>query len=183
MPIPKWKPHWIALAWGFSEATFFVVVPDVILTRQALLDRRISWMSWSMAVAGALAGSCAIYLTMHYGGAWYGDLLARLPGVSEGMIADAEQVLARDEFLGVLRGSFTGVPYKLYAHAAFREAIPLWLLLLWSVPARGLRFLLLMGVSSAIGRRARSQSPTRLSRIHLGVWLAFYVGYFLYYPR
>lgn len=183
LPLPKWKPHWIALAWGFSEATFFVVVPDVILTRQALLERRISWASWAMAVTGALVGSCAIYLSMQLSGAWYGGVLEWLPGISENMIAGTRRVLEQDGFLGVLRGSFTGMPYKLYAHAAFLESTPLWLFLVWSIPARGIRFLLAMAVSSAVGNRLHALSEARISLVHLGIWLGFYVWYFSYFPR
>jgi len=177
------RVRWLTLMWGFSEALFFVLVPDIILTRQSLLNRKSSWSLLAMAVGGALVGASVAYLLLHNRAEFYVSLLENLPGISTAMITGTERELTESGFWGVIRGSFGGMPFKLYTHAAFQLNVPLWLFLLWSLPARGLRFALLMLISSIIGKRARSVDRATLSRIHVGIWLAFYVAYFSYFPR
>ena len=46
--------HGLAFAWGLAEATFFFIVPDVLLTRVALRDFHASVIASLWSVAGAL---------------------------------------------------------------------------------------------------------------------------------
>jgi hypothetical protein len=56
---------WLAAIWGFAEATFFFLVPDVILTWIALRHgwRQAGWASLA-ACSGALIGGGLMY---HWG--------------------------------------------------------------------------------------------------------------------
>ena len=49
----------LALAWGLAEATFFFIVPDVLLSRLVLSDWRLCARACLWAVAGALVGAAS----------------------------------------------------------------------------------------------------------------------------
>ncbi len=79
----------------------------------------------------------------------------------------------------MLRGSFGGVPYKLYAHAAGVEGAGMAGFFLASIVARMPRFALVALVSGMAGPRLRQWlGPRRIWLVFALAWTAFYAWYF-----
>lgn len=172
---------WLAGAWGLGEATFFFIVPDVLLTRLALkrgLGHAMTRCLWILA--GALIGGLIVYAIARSGGAqWLADTFVFIPGISPPLLAAAGDSLAHDGWSALFSGALRGTPYKLYALQAGAQALPLGPFLLISIAARLLRFVLTTLAAWVIGRvLARLWGPARLLQIHLLFWGLFYVAYF-----
>lgn len=171
-----------ALIWGFSEATLFFIVPDVLLTLAVVRLGVGRALLLSLAVlAGALAGGAL----MHDWGSFDSDdavaVLDRIPAISMDMI---ERVQAKAQGMAsMIHGSLTGVPYKVFAVAAGMEGVPRGQFLTDSVVARMLRWLLLIGLTAAIvAALRRAGREKRALPLWAVLWAAFYALYFLHMP-
>ena len=83
----------------------------------------------------------------------------------------------------MLLGPLQGTPYKIYARTAGLQRHSLGATLLWTIPARGARFLLIAGIAAAYGSlvRRRTRRPAWLLAPYLLAWGAFYAWYFRRY--
>jgi membrane protein YqaA with SNARE-associated domain len=174
----------IALGWGFAEATFFFIVPDVWIGLLAMFSWRAGLRAVGLAVVGAVIGGGLMYGV----GAWLDrDCSARLldavPAISPGMIERVEGEMHDGGPASMMLGPLQGTPYKIYARTAGLQGEPLWAVLLWTVPARGARFLLVAGVAALYGwvvQRLTLQAGWLLVP-YLLLWVVFYLGYFRAY--
>ncbi|MCC3270983.1 hypothetical protein MUG94_01655 [Arthrobacter gengyunqii] len=173
------QDHGIAGVWGFAEATFFFVVPDVWTSWVGLRRPKRALGTTVSALGGAIAGGALTY--------WWGrkvasntsrKALVKVPAVTDAMISEVEQEIAESGAASLLRGPTRGVPYKLYARAAGLQRTSLGTFLAWSVPGRMIRFLLVtVAVSgiAALGRRwFPGMSERRISTVFWICWGAFY---------
>ena len=191
--VPSWAWKWPALAWGFAEATFFFIVPDVFLTYIALKDWRQATRACFWALGGALVGGAVMY-------AWGAldmdsaeDFLETVPAVNYDMLKLIESQVESDGSQASLSGRVTG-PYKIYGAYAGAAGVNLFTFLLISIPARLLVFLLTTWFFAAVFnfhfvyRSFDFQSPLkklspRGRMILLSVlWIAFYSWYFTVEP-
>ncbi|MDJ0905103.1 MAG: hypothetical protein QNI96_03695 [Woeseiaceae bacterium] len=106
-------------------------------------------------------------------------MFAKIPAISPAMIDRVhEQILDLGPW-AVFVGPLTGTPYKVYALEAAGAGFGLLPFLLISVPARLLRFVLVVLLTSAIARALRGRASMRtLQVLHLTAWTAFYAWYF-----
>jgi membrane protein YqaA with SNARE-associated domain len=176
--------HLLAFVWGMSEAVVFFVIPDVLITRAALGSLRAGMVATAYALAGSLLGGAISYV---WGAA---DLdgarrvLDALPAISIGMLDHARQALASDGMIAALIGSFTGVPYKVFAVHAASANISLPVFLLASIPARAVRFVLLAMIVRALARYAvRAWTATRIHYVWASVWIVNYAIYWYFMPN
>lgn len=173
------RDHGIAGAWGFAEATFFFVVPDVWTSWVGLRRPKRALGSTVSALGGALAGGAVTY--------WWGfkvapntsrKALVKVPAVTDAMISEVEQEIAESGAASLLRGPTRGVPYKLYARAAGLQRTPLVPFLAWSVPGRMIRFMVVTmavsGIAALVRRRFPRVSERRISTVFWICWGAFY---------
>ena len=172
----------LAVAWGFAEATMFFIVPDVLLTRIAILRgwrRALHACGW--ALAGAIVGGTLVYYAAATG---HSTGLARwfdwLPGIDASLMAQAREGL-EDHGVGVLwRGAFGGIPFKLYALHAGAMHIGWMTFLLALAVARLVRFAAVSLLAWALAKTVfRFCSKAYLQAIHVAVWVAFYSIYFI----
>jgi len=175
----------VALLWAFAEATLFFIVPDVWLSAIAIgRGRRAALRAMVWAIAGALLGGAL----MHVWGTWGFEgavaVLDRVPAISPAMIAGVHDELERQGAAAVAIGGVTGVPYKIYAVLAQAAGLNLPLFLLISVPARAIRFVLVVLIADGINRplARRLTLPQRYGVLGLA-WLAFYGFYFAVTPN
>ncbi|MFM9105841.1 MAG: hypothetical protein ACKOWF_04000, partial [Chloroflexota bacterium] len=107
-------------------------------------------------------------------------LLDRVPAISGAMIARVEREMAAGGTRRMLLGPLRGTPYKIYARTDGMQGRPLPPFLLWTVPARGIRFLLIAGISALGGRaiRRRTTRPGPVVAVYAAAWTAFYAWYF-----
>lgn len=178
---PATRERWFAAAWGFAEATFFFIVPDVLLTRialQASLRRTLQCLL--CAVAAAVAGGALVWALAASGR--YQSLFHTyelLPGVHRGLIVATGQHIAADGPAALLDAGFTGRPYKLYAVHAGVQGVPLVTFIGWSAVSRAVRFFLMVLAAWAAGRvLTRWLEPKAVRQLHLLLWASFYAAYF-----
>jgi membrane protein YqaA with SNARE-associated domain len=169
-----------AACWGVAEASFFFIVPDVLLTVAVIRFglRRGLYLSVVAALFASLTG-LGMWLWSNNDPAYARDVILWVPAIGSDLLAHAHRDMADSWPFHLFAGAMTGVPYKLYAVEAGARGIDPFLFVLVSFPARLARFVLTAGLA-AIGREA-------LSRLHWTrwnyaawalVWIAVYAVYF-----
>lgn len=176
------REHSLAASWGFAEATFFFVVPDVWTSWVGLRRPKRGLATTVSALGGALAGGALTW--------WWGRripaqsshaALMRVPAITSGMVHQVEQEVADSGHTSLLRGPLRGVPYKLYARASGLQQRSLLNFLAWSVPGRLIRFVSVTLLAAGIARLTRRACP-RVSEKQLAVvfwacWSGFYAWF------
>lgn len=170
--------------WSFAEATLFFLVADVPISFIA-----VRW-GWRRAVAaalvaalGATAGGAATYAWATSDPAGANAAILALPAIDEALIAATSEALAADGAAAMLRGSLSGVPYKLYALAAGSDGRPLLPFLLASPLVRLPRFLFAaLGASAISALTARRLGLRGRLGLLAAFWLLFYGWYFATMP-
>ncbi len=166
--------------WAFAEATVFFIVADVPISAIGLAK------GWKPALLAALV--CAIaaalggLLLTHWSAsdpATTAALLDRVPGIDPAMIDHADAAWRADGWPAMLQASFTGEPYKLYAHAAGAAGAPVAVFAPQSIAARLPRFVLVAALSSTFGQFLRPRlSRAALITLFAAFWITFYAAYF-----
>jgi hypothetical protein len=83
----------------------------------------------------------------------------------------------------MLAGAFSGVPYKLFAAAAAEASTPLLWFLLWSIPIRLVRFVIVVGASAMLRPLLLRGLGPRLSLLPVAaIWIGFYAIFWLRMP-
>ena len=102
--------------WGAGEATFFFIVPDVLLTAAVLRFglRRTFPLAAMTAATAALAGIGMWWWGNHDVAAARNAMLV-VPAIGADLLAHAHDEMANNWPLNLFLGAVTGLPYKLYA--------------------------------------------------------------------
>ena len=176
---------WLAFVWGLAEATVFFIVPDVLITRLALLGTiRRTLLACLCALAGALIGGAILWFAAaNDRGPSLLRLFAHLPGIDRDLVAETGQAIYRQGPNVLFSGGLLGQPYKLFAVHAGAQQVPLATFLLISLPARLLRFIITATIAWVVGWYLKRWPRSRLVRLHTFVWLGFYAVYFLLVQR
>lgn len=164
------------LAWGLAEATFFFVVPDVLLSAIALRSGRAALAATVAAVGGAGLGGAAMYLFARADPALARAAVDGVPFIPTRLFDDAAALSAQHGGLGILVGAFQGLPYKIFAVQA-PEAQSLAALVGWTVPGRAARFLLVVALAAVVARTLGRRWPRGLVVAWAVAWLAVYGTY------
>ena len=165
--------------WGLAEATLFFIVPDVGLSILALKDRRSGIVACLYAVAGALVGGAIMYYWGRADIDGANRILEAIPAIRptdiERVTSDLQKLGGRALFFGPLMG----IPYKIYAANA-HLFMSIGELLLISIPARIIRFLLIAITTPYAAEKVLPHASTR-RRIQavLLFWILFYIGFFI----
>ena len=171
--------------WAFAEAILFFIVADVPISYVALRYgwRPALWGALIAAVMAAVGGVCLVML-IQTSTISFKPLIAALPAIDTAMMRNAADDLADGGYWAMANGSFSGIPYKLYAYAA-APAPPggLGSFFIASVLARLPRFLAVALVVAGIGKLMpqRFGMKGRLMLLAL-CWTAFYGWYFTVMP-
>lgn len=170
----------LAAFWGAAEATLFFIVPDVLLSWVALQDRRHALLACLWALGGALLGGALIWTMGYVDPVPARSLFAEIPAISPALINRVhEQILDLGPW-AVFVGPLTGTPYKIYALEAASAGCGLLAFLLVSVPARLLRFVIVVLLTHAVATGLRRFiSMKTLQALLITVWIAFYAWYFV----
>jgi membrane protein DedA with SNARE-associated domain len=176
----------LAVTWGLAEATLFFIVPDVLLTRIAILRGwRQALRACGWALAGAIVGIALVYYAAATG---HSTGLTRwfdwIPGISPSLMAQVHDNL-EDHGVGVVwRGAFTGVPFKVYALHAGAMHIGWMMFLLTSLVACLARFAAACLLAWVLAKTVlRFCSRAYLQAIHVAVWVTLYAVYFIRLER
>lgn len=166
-----------AFAWSFAEATLFFIVVDVALTFIAVAyGVRIALPASVAAAVGAACGGLVMWRYAQTDPIAATGLLAAIPFVSPAMIAKGMAGMAEPAWpLAMLKGSITGIPYKVYAVAAGKEGLTALLFFGITIPIRLARFAVATSVVAAInaGLSTRVDLQRRLMLLAT-FWVLFY---------
>lgn len=170
-----------AFFWGFAEATLFFIVPDVLLTAIALRTPRRALVASLIVLTGAVAGGLGMFWWAQADPAAARAAVLAVPAISEPLMARAEGLLAGQGLLaGMIAGSVSGIPYKIFAVEAAAGGVGALGFALASLPARLLRFLLAIGAVVLLSRTVFARvSPRGRAGVLAGFWVVFYAGYFV----
>ena len=170
---------WLVAAWAFAEATLWFVVADVpIMATGALYGRQRAVQAAFLATLCAALGGVAMYLWALADAAGSLSAILALPGMSEALYAEQAARWHADGLAAMLTGSFSGVPYKIYAHAAGAAADPLAVFALDSLFARAPRFVVVALVSGWLLPRVRARLGGRVFwALFVAAWALFYAWY------
>jgi membrane protein YqaA with SNARE-associated domain len=173
---------WFAFAWGIAEASFFFIVPDVLLTLMACRALKPALKATLAALLGALVGGVLLYA---FGLRSPDDARAFLdyvPAINSNLIARVAGQVNEHGLIAVMIGPLKGIPYKIYAVEWGAQGRSLIGFLLISIPARYVRFFLAAVVARLIARIIEPMTERRASieiSILAIIWIAFYGFYFL----
>ena len=166
----------LAFLWGLAEATFFFVVPDVLISLAALFRPGRAWRHVVAAVAGAVIGGALMFGWAARDAEGAGDAVARVPFIRARMFAHVRAGYQAHWAGAVFLGPLTGTPYKIYAVQA-PAFIGRATFLMETVPARGERFVLVWAVFGVVGawlRRTRKWTAERMMVVPGVFWVLFY---------
>lgn len=173
---------WIAGFWGFAEATFFFLVPDVWLSYLAIESLPQAIAASLYALAGALNGGAIMWWLGLKSPADTRRFLARIPAIAPSLIAKVGEQIEERGLIAVMMGPLKGIPYKIYAVELGARRRSLVSFLLTSIPARYLRFAFAVGAFWAAGQVL--PFALRGKRISVTVfWIVFYWVYFRAWKR
>ena len=174
----------LAIAWGLAEATFFFIVPDVLLTLIACRALKPAMRATVAALVGALAGGA---LMCAFGSREPGSaraFLDHVPAISPNLINRVAGQISQSGLLAVLLGPLKGIPYKIYAVEWGAQNKNITALLLISIPARYIRFFLASAAARGIARLIEPLTNHRAAiemSILAVIWVAFYCYYFAHF--
>ena len=170
----------IAFLWGFAEATFFFLVPDLFLSLAAILGGRRTWTHIFAAIAGALVGGAVLFQWSLASTAEAHAAVARLPFIRETMFNKVDEGLREQGMLAV--GSASGMPYKRYAirAAKFTSERPF---LLATPISRGVRFLAVWFLFLKLAQCLRTHLDRLISDLRRVYCIACISSYSFNYAR
>ncbi len=174
----------IAASWGLAEAILLFIVADVPISAIAVRHGLRGGIIASLyAALGASAGGALAYAWASIDPAGAAHAMLALPAIDAPMLILAISDFHARGYQAVLGGSFSGVPFKLYALAAAADEEPLLRFAAMTPLLRLPRFLLVTLVSASASRLLARWigMPGRLVTLGL-LWLVFYAFYFSAMP-
>lgn len=171
----------VAFIWGLAEATLFFIVPDVWLTGVAVKDRKKALLACLYALAGALIGGGVMYFWGSHDPSSAQAIVNKVPGIPDSFLSRVAGDLEKEGVPAMLFGPLQGIPYKLYALFSGSMGLSLPAFILWSVPARLVRFVLAALISGWIFDTGLKAWTLKQKYVFLAAfWIIFYGWYFYY---
>lgn len=166
------KPYalWLMGLVSFAESSFFPVPPDVMLIPMSLARPEKAWTYAAVCTLTSVAGGVLGYAI---GALLYdslGQWLIHLYGYGD-KVETVRETIANWGALIILGKGLTPIPYKLVTITMGFAGYNIWLFILFSIVARGVRFYLEAFLLNRYGERAREIIERRL-----GMWFAMGVG-------
>jgi len=169
-----------AFLWGLFEATFFFIVPDVIISFAALFSWKRSILHLLLVLIGSLLGGAIMYLWAAQSPDSAKAFVVAVPFIPESMFHQTHLDLTRIGLKALINGPGSGIPYKVYAvQAPAFGALDAFLLM--SSLARFERLFLAWALPSVLGVLTRARkwaSPPALVKAYIAFWIFLYVLYF-----
>ena len=175
-------PLWLVAGWSAAEAAIFFLVADIPISWIAVRrGTRAGILAAVVAALASLVGGLAMWVWAGHDASGATNAMAALPGIDQALIAEAADRY-RHGPLAILAGSFSGIPFKLFALEAGQRQDLLIILL-----APLLRLPRFAAVALLTGSLSRSLSRWLVERqrlVLLGlIWIIFYACYFAVMPR
>jgi membrane protein YqaA with SNARE-associated domain len=161
----KPRASWILAIVSFAESSFFPVPPDVMLIPMSLARPDKAWFYATLCTATSVAGGILGYLI---GAVLYdsvGHYLIALYGYGDKVEAFREAYNQYGAWIILLKG-LTPIPYKIVTITSGFAGYNIFLFVILSIIARGMRFYLVAFLLNRYGEQARAIIEERL-----GFWV------------
>ncbi len=177
------KADFVSVSWGFAEATFFFLVPDVWITLIALSGMRKGLRACMLALAGALVGGLTVYLLGVYYRPEIFSFYDWIPAISPEMLQRVLEDVQNDGVFAVLMGPASGTPYKIYAAAAADANLGLLAFFAISIPARLFRFVAACLAARLLAVILKKKAFNTRVLVMATLWIVGYSLYFIFMPN
>ena len=146
---------WLAI-FSFTEASFFVVPPDVFLLA-ILINNGTRWIHYaSITTVASVAGGLLGYLFGFFFFDLLGEFIINTYHLQSQMITVSE-MFSNNAFWTIFISAFTPIPFKVFTISAGFFHINLWVFLVASLLGRGMRFFAVGYIVKVFGKQmARS---------------------------
>jgi membrane protein YqaA with SNARE-associated domain len=172
-----------SLLWGFSEATLFFIIPDVLLSAVALRSGKKAMIACCYSLVGALIGGSILYAWGTSLPAKSAQIIEQVPAIDQQMMREVRESLTTDGLIAMVLGPARGIPYKIYAITANQVGISYFAFLSASIPARFLRFFLVSILTWFISTSILKKQNMQVKySIWAAVWIMVYILYFINNP-
>jgi membrane protein YqaA with SNARE-associated domain len=161
----KPRASWVLGIVSFAESSFFPVPPDVMLIPMALARPDRAWFYATLCTVTSVAGGILGYLI---GAVLYdsvGHYLIALYGYGDKVEAFREAYNEYGAWIILLKG-LTPIPYKIVTITSGFAGYNIFLFVVLSIIARGMRFYLVAFLLNRYGEQARAIIEERL-----GFWV------------
>ncbi len=174
-------PLWIVAGWSAAEAAIFFIVADVPISWIAVRSgTRAALLAAIVAALASIAGTLAVLFWASHDPAGAAATMTALPDIDPALIVEAANRYSQG-FDAVLAGSFSGIPFKLFALEAAKEGDIMFLIL-----APLLRLPRFLAIALFVGRIShfleRWMDVRQRLALLLILWIAFYGWYFSVMP-
>jgi hypothetical protein len=169
-----WRPpSWIGFLWGFSEATLFFIIPDLVLSWASLAGARDGIKILGAILAGAVVGGFCMYTWALWRPDSARSAVASVPFVRTKMFEKVQEDYRAHGVSGIFYTLGTGIPYKVYAVLAPSVSAPVTFGLI-SIPARFERLALSWLIPTMLGLFLKRWIRNH-RRLTTALWLGFWV--------
>ncbi len=158
------KPYalWVMGAVSFAESSFFPIPPDTMLIPMSLARPERAWTYATLCTLTSVAGGVLGYVIGAYLYGTVGHWLIHLYGYGDKVEAFRE-AYARWGTLIILIKGLTPIPYKIVTITSGFAGYNIWLFILCSIVARGMRFYFAALVLNRYGAQVRAIIEERLA--------------------
>jgi membrane protein YqaA with SNARE-associated domain len=167
-----YKPYalWLMGLVSFAESSFFPVPPDTMLIPMSLARPEKAWTYATLCTLTSVAGGVLGYAIGAYLYDTIGHWLIALYGYGDKVEAFREAYARWGTVIILLKG-LTPIPYKIVTITSGFAGYNIWLFVICSFVARGMRFYITAFLLNRYGARARAIIEERL-----GFWFTISVG-------
>lgn len=172
------KAKLILFVVAFTESSFFLVPPDVLII--AILSHHIkrSWVRIaSITTAGSVLGGLFGYAIGYYFYQYIGLPIVHFYRL-EDQVVHVGQLFNDNAFLAILIAAFTPIPYKVFTIAGGLFSINIVTFVVASIIGRGARFFLVAYMSHRFGERAKQMILNKGDKI---LWVVGIVAFVVIY--
>ena len=175
------RRSWVIAAalWGFAEATFFFIVPDVLLTAGVLvLGFAAAFRLCVAAAAGAIAGGVAMLAWGAADPESARGFVRAVPLIGDDLMARVRAEIAGVWPVALSLGAISGAPYKIYAVESGAAGVHPALFAAVSLVARLARFALAIAIAAGLFALARKVARPEWRGPGLAAaWILLYAAY------
>ena len=158
------KPYalWLMGAVSFAESSFFPIPPDTMLIPMSLARPDKAWRFATLCTLTSVAGGVLGWVIGAYLYDTIGHWLIQMYGYGDKVEAFREAYARWGTWIILLKG-VTPIPYKIVTITSGFAGYNLWLFIIFSFVARGMRFYLTAFLLNRYGARAREIIEKRLT--------------------
>ncbi|MBT3505108.1 MAG: DedA family protein [Piscirickettsiaceae bacterium] len=174
----RYASYWLALV-SFTESSFFVIPPDVMLAPMTLAKPEKAWFYAGLTTLASVLGGVLGYVI----GLFAIEII--MPWLHEFGYFDAYQLaqawFVKWGFWAIFMAGFTPIPYKVFTIAAGAAAMALVPFILGSLVGRGCRFFLVAGLMRWGGADLEKQLSMWVDRLGWAMVIVIVAVYFIWF--